>query len=332
MGSHRIGIVGGSGFVGSSLASHLSNHFEIVVYDKNPISENLKGKASFHQCDITNYDEVQKTIKDVDLVIHAAIVQIPLINTKKRLGYDVNVLGAQNVCEVVNKVDSISGLILTSSWHVFGDAGFHGVKEGDFGSRCNTREDRNKYYTLTKIVQENIVRIHDEMSEKIYGTIRMGTVLGDGMPEKTAANIFLTRGLKGEAITPYKHSMHRPMFYVDINDVCEVFESFAWKILNDEVDRMGDSSCHIFNLTYPIPVTILDLATIVRDAIIEQSRGEIRPKIEIIDKGLPNLYEANCGEPVAVDMRKVKQFFGVKEMTSPKEAIERIVAQRIHSR
>ncbi|MFX1475318.1 MAG: NAD-dependent epimerase/dehydratase family protein [Promethearchaeota archaeon] len=332
MGSYRIGIVGGSGFVGSSLASHLSNHFEVAVYDKKPISENLKGKASFHQCDVTKYDEVKKSIKDVDLVIHAAIVQIPLINIKKRLGYEVNVLGAQNVCEVVSKADSISGLILTSSWHVFGDAGFQHVKDGDFGSRCNTREDRNKYYTLTKIVQENIVRVYDEMSEKIYGTIRMGTVLGEGMPEKTAANIFITAGLKGEAITPYAHSMHRPMFYVDINDVCEAFESFAWKMLNDEVKRTGDSSCHIFNLTYPTPLAILDLATIVRDAIIKQSQGEIRPKIEIIDKGLPNLYEASCGEPVTIDMRKVKQFLGVKGMTSPKVAIERIVAQRLHSR
>jgi len=52
------------------------------------------------------------------------------------------------------------------------------------------------------------VRIHDEMSEKIYGTIRMGTVLGDGMPEKTAANIFLTRGLKGEAIKAYVLRRH----------------------------------------------------------------------------------------------------------------------------
>ena len=323
--------MGGSGFVGSFLASRLSNRFEIGVYDKNPISENLEGKASFHQCDVTNYDEVKKSIKDVDLVIHAAIVQIPLINTKKRLGYDVNVLGAQNVCEVVNKTDSIKGLILTSSWHVFGDAGFQSVKDEDFGSRCNTREDRNKYYTLTKIVQENVVRIYDELSEKIYGTIRMGTVLGDGMPEKTAANIFLTRGLKGEAITPYKHSMYRPMFYVDISDVCEAFESFAWKILNDEVERIGDSSCHIFNLTYPIPITILDLATIVRDAIIKQSLGEIRPEIQIIDKGLPNLYEASCGEQIAIDMRKVRESLGVKEMTSPKDAVERIVAQKIHS-
>lgn len=59
------------------------------------------------------------------------------------------------------------------------------------------------------------------MSDKIYGIIRMGTVLGVGMPERPATNIFITRGLRGEPITPYKHSMYRPMLYVDIEDVCK---------------------------------------------------------------------------------------------------------------
>jgi len=50
---------------------------------------------------------------------------------------------------------------------------------------------------LAKIAQESIVRFYDEMSEKVFGIVRMGTVLGEGMPEKTAANIFITNGLRG---------------------------------------------------------------------------------------------------------------------------------------
>jgi nucleoside-diphosphate-sugar epimerase len=41
----------------------------------------------------------------------------------------------------------------------------------------------------------------------IYGIIRLGTVLGEGMPEKTAANIFIDKGLKGEPLTSYKHRL-----------------------------------------------------------------------------------------------------------------------------
>lgn len=325
--SHEIGIIGGSGFIGSSLAMHLSDKFETKVFDKRPVPNDIKNKVDFQQCDIREYNTVRDKVKNVDLIIHAAIVQIPTINKERRLGYEVNVLGAQNVCEVVKDSESIKGLILTSSAHVFGDKGFQGVTDTEFGFRPDTKENRAKYYTLTKIAQETIVRIYDEISEKIYGTIRMGTVLGEKMPEKTAAMIFIRKGLRGEAITPYKHSMYRPMFYVDINDVCEAFQSFAWKILNDEVEERRENSAHVFNLAYPRPITIVDLATIVRDAVIEQSSGEIKPEIRILDKGLPSLYEVSGKENTAVGIERTKSFFGLRKITSPEEAIERIVAR-----
>lgn len=317
MNRHTIGIVGGSGFIGASLAEHLSTDFRVKVFDQKPLPENLRKKVDFQHCDVRDYHDLRKKIEDLDLVILTAIVQVPLINEDKRLGYEVNVLGAQNVCEVVNQSKSIKGLILSGTWQVL-------IK--------SEVEERSKFYTLTKLAQETLLRIYSEMSDKTYAILRLGTVLGERMPEKTAANIFITKGLKGEEITPYKHSMHRPMFYGDINDICRVSESLAKKILNDEVKKIGDSSAHIFNLAYPIPVTILDLATIVRDAITKQSQGEIRPEIRIVDKRLPNLYEANRGEPINVDMRKVKRFLGVKKITSPREAIERIVAQRFRQR
>lgn len=322
---YKIGIVGGSGFVGSSLAMHLSDSFKVKVLDKRPVPNDIRNKVDFQYCDVRDYNEVKDRVKDVNLIIYTAIVEIPFINEEKRLGYEVNVLGIQNVCEVVRENESIKGLLLTSTAHVLGDMGFQGVTDEEFGFRFCTKEDRAKYYTLTKIAQETIVRIYDEMSEKIYGAIRMGTVLGEKMPEKTAANIFITKGLRGEAITPYKHSMHRPMFYVDIHDVCEAFRSFACKILDDEVDKKRKSSTHIFNLAYPRPVTILELATIVRDAIVKQTKGEVRPEIKILDEGLPSLYKVGSKGDTTVNMEKVKRFLGLKKITSPKEAIERIV-------
>lgn len=329
MDRYKIGIVGGSGFVGSSLAMRLSDSFKIKVFDKRPVPNDIKNKVDFQYCDVRDYNEVKDKIKDVDLIIYTAIVEIPLINEEKRLGYEVNVLGIQNVCEVAKENESIKGLLLTSTAHVFGDMGFQGVADEEFGFKFDIKEDRAKYYTLTKIAQETIVRIFDAMSGKIYGAIRMGTVLGEKMPEKTAANIFITKGLRGEAITPYKHSMHRQMFYVDINDICEAFQSFAFKILNNEVEKRGDSSAHVFNLAYPHPVTILELATIVRDAIVKQTKNEIRPEIKIIDEGLPSLHKVGSKEDTTVDMEKVKSFLGLKKITSPKEAIERIVMHAV---
>jgi nucleoside-diphosphate-sugar epimerase len=197
---YKIGIIGGSGYVGYSLARHLSDNFVVKILDvKQPPKDSRE--IEYAICDVRSIEEVRKSLRDADLVIHTAIIQIPLINEQKRLGYEVNVLGTQNVCEVVNENPRIKGMILASSWHTIGESGLEGVIDGEFGFRPDKVEERARLYALSKIAQESIVRFYDEMSEKIFGIIRMETVLGDGMPEKTAANIFIERALRGETIT-----------------------------------------------------------------------------------------------------------------------------------
>ena len=157
----------------------------------------------------------------------------------------------------------------------------------------------------------------------------MGTVLGEGMPEKTAANIFVERGLKGEALTPYKSSMYRPMLYVDIGDVCKVYEKFAMKIVNGEFEKTKNSLSHIVNVYYPKPVTILELAGIVKNAIIKYSGGRVNPQIEIVDQGTQMLFGEGDKDKIKVDISKVSRLLGLERLTSPTESIERIVENRI---
>jgi UDP-glucose 4-epimerase len=168
------------------------------------------------------------------------------------------------------------------------------------------------------------------MSEKIFGIIRMGTVLGQGMPKKTAANIFIEYGWKGKPITPFKHSMYRPMLYVDINDICKAFENYAKKILNGKVDKEANSLAHIFNVCYPEPITILELAEIVREAIFKYSNGKIEAKIEIIDKGQPSMFNKKDKELIKVNINKALNFLELTKLKSPKESIEEIVKSRIN--
>ena len=326
---NKIGIVGGAGFIGSALATQLSKLFEVKILDIKPVPKDIEGEVEYQQCDVRKYDEVDQGLRDVELVIHAAIVQIPRINEEKRLGYEVNILGTQNVCEVVNQNPSIKGMILTGSWHVVGERELRGVIDEEFGFRPDKVEDRARLYALCKIGQEMIVRLYDEMPEKVYGVIRTGTVLGRGMPEKTAAAIFIANGLKGKPLTPYKHSMYRPMLYTDVNDVCKAFEAYATKVLSGEMRKEGGSSSHIVNLCWPGPITILELAEMVRDAVIKYSNGKIRPEIEIVDRGQPVLFTPEDKELIKVDVSKVKSFLGLKRMTNPKETIEKLVKEKL---
>jgi UDP-glucose 4-epimerase len=329
MNKRKITIVGGAGFVGSALARYFSKEFKVRVLDKNPLPKSLEEKVEYQQCDIRSYEKVEQGLKNTNLVIHAAIVQIPLINEAKRLGYEVNVLGTQNICKIVDKRPSIKGMILAGSWHLFGERGLEGVIDEGFGFRPDRVEDRARLYAFSKIAQETVVRFYDEISEKIYGIMRMGTVLGKGMPEKTAANLFITKGLKGEPLTPYKHSMYRPMLYVDINDVCGAFGAFAGKILRGEVQKGEGSLAHVVNLCYPEPITILDLATMIKDAITDHSGNKIIPEIKIVETGQPDLFTAKNKGLIKVNVRKAIEFLGMKKLKSPKESVERIVESRI---
>jgi len=328
----KIGIVGGSGFIGSSLAKHFAKDFQVIVLDVKRIPEYLEGKVDYAYCDIRDYKEVAKMLKDVILVIHMAIVQIPLINECKKLGYEVNIIGTQNVCKVVNENQRIKGMILAGTWHTIGEKELSGVVNEEFGFRPDKVEDRARLYALSKMAQEAIVRFYDEMSEKIYGIIRTGTVLGEGMPKKTAANIFIEQGLKGKAITPYKHSMHRPMLYVDINDLCKAYEIYARKILSEEIEKSENSLTHIVNVYYPKPITIFELAEIVRNAFLKYTDGKVWPEIKIVDTGAPLLFMKRDKNLIKVDISKAKEFLGLKKLKSPREAIEEIVKLRLRQR
>jgi nucleoside-diphosphate-sugar epimerase len=324
-----VGITGGSGYIGSSLAKHLAKSFDVKLLDIKSPNQKLQGNTSFHLCDVRKYKEVKAALEDVDIVIHTSIVQIPLIMEQKRLGYDVNFLGTQNVCKAVDQNHRNKGLILSGSWHTIGERGLKGVINEEFGFRPDKVEDRARLYALSKMAQESIVRFYDEMSEKIFGVIRMGTVLGEGMPEKTAANIFVENGLNSKSLTPYKHSMFRPMLYVDIDDICIAYENFVRKIMTGDMEKKGNSLAHVFNVYYPEPITIIELAEIAKEAIIKYSDGKIQPEIKVVDTGHPDMFNENDKKSIKVDVSKVLNALELKKLKSPSKSIEDVVKSKI---
>lgn len=221
-------------------------------------------------------------------------------------------------------------MLLAGSWHVVGERELRGVIDEEFGFRPDKVEERARLYALCKIGQETIVRIYDEMSEKIFGVIRMGTVLGKGMPEETAAAIFMRNGLQGKPLTPFKHSLHRPMLYADINDISKAFEIYAKKILEHKIDEKPNYP-HIVNICWPEPIAIFNLAEIVRASIIKHSNGKIKPKIEVVDQGSPALFKPEDQDLIKVDVSRAVRFLGFKKMTDPRKTIERLVKEKLRA-
>lgn len=324
-----IAITGGSGFIGSSLSKHLSQRFDVRVLDTTPPTEKLGGSVTFQKCDVANLEEVRNSLEGVDVVVHSAIIQIPAINEQKRLACHVNLEGTENVCKAVDEKSSVKGMILTGSWHVLGERGLRGVIDEAFGLRPDKVEARARLYALAKITQESITRLYDEMSSKVFAIIRMGTVLGDGMPENTAANIFIRNALSGKALTPFAHSMYRPMFYVDVNDVCKAYEKLAAKILDGKTQEGHDSFSHVYNVFFPVPVTILELAQIVADTTSRYSKGKGRPQIQIVETGQPRLFSEDDKNQIKADIGKALELLELGSLKTPSDSVNEIVRARI---
>jgi len=321
----------GAGFVGSSIAKHLSKSLSVVTFDVNPSPPFLRGvtKVEHRVCDVRRLGELKDSLGQPKVVVHTAIIQIPAIDQMKEQAYGVNIIGTQNICEVVKESPEILGLILCGSWHVFGERDYGGTVDSAFGYRPDKVEERARLYVISKMMQEGIVRFFGDMvGKKTFGIVRLGTVLGENMPKKTAANIFIENGLQGRSITPYKHTMHRPMLYVSIRDVCKVFESYIERILRGRSSG-EESKSGIFNLFYPEPITILELAEVVSSAIVECTKGEVIPKVEIIDTGAPPMFRPDEKNTLNVDIEKTLRFFELETLTSPKEAVFEIVRGRV---
>lgn len=114
----KITIIGGSGFIGTRLTTRLlSAGYSVSIADKNDSQE--------HSClrlyaDVRKQETLEKALIGSDIVINLAAEHRDDV-TPKSLYDDVNVTGAENICNACTKL-GIKKIIFTSSVAVYGFA------------------------------------------------------------------------------------------------------------------------------------------------------------------------------------------------------------------
>jgi UDP-glucose 4-epimerase len=321
-------IVGGCGFVGSYLAKYFAEKgVKVKTIDLKEQSKELLDLGINHEtCDIINFEDLERKIGNPDILINTAIIQIPAINEKIELAYNVNIRTTQKLCELVHKSDKIKGMILTGSWHVIGEVDIKGIIDETYGLRPDKVDERSRLYTLNKIAQESVMRIYDAFSDKVFAVIRLSTVLGEGMPEKTAANVFINQALKGEDLTPYKSNMFRPMIYVSIDDSVKAIYNLA-ELIFDESSIVHNNFVNVFNIGYPKAMNVLVLAESILE-IIKRNIGT-KSKIKIVDDGKSINNSPEEKDQFYFDVSKAQKYLGIKEFESPYAILEKIIKGRI---
>lgn len=112
----KILVIGGSGFIGTNLVRVLTfEGHEVIIYDK-VISESYPNSCI--QADVRDLVALTESMRNVDVVYNLAAEHKDDVRPKK-LYYEVNVVGAENIVKAAQQ-NNIKKIIFTSSVAVYG--------------------------------------------------------------------------------------------------------------------------------------------------------------------------------------------------------------------
>lgn len=221
MKNKRIFITGGAGFIANTLIQKLIEDNEIVVYDnfhRDTLTES--GFADHKNMtivkgDVLDYENVQKSMKGCNIVVHAAaIAGIDTVVKSPVKTMRVNMIGTANVLEAAHENGGIERLIDFSTSEVFGPMAFKAT-EGQQTVSGSAGEGRWTY-AVSKLAGEHLAHAYSNQYKLPVVTVRPFNVYGPGQTGEGAIQIFIKRALKNEEITIHGDGAQiRAWCYVD---------------------------------------------------------------------------------------------------------------------
>ncbi len=257
----RFLITGGSGFIGSHLATALQTKGEVRILDnfRTGFRGNLDGlSVDLREGDVLDQAAVASAMEGVDYVFHmAAMVSVPESVAKPRECEEINGFGLLNVLEAATAAKARK-VFLASSAAVYGD--------NPTVPKLETMVPEPKSpYAFTKLLGEHYLRFfHDEGRVKT-AALRFFNVFGPRQdprgPYAAAVPIFIEKALKGEDIHIHGDGGQTRDFIF----VRDIVAAILHVTLTEEITG-------VFNAGYGGTITLNDLAGEILRASGSQSK------------------------------------------------------------
>jgi len=206
----KVLIIGSEGFVGNNLVDGLSQNHEIICADQLENSNH----QNYHRLDVTNLDEVQKIVNNVDVVIdlaaHSLVSSLDGSITNGR----VNIIGLLNILESCRK-NHIKKIIFTSASSLIGEPKNFKVSEEHIATPKTA-------YGITKLTSEHYLRLYSELYGLKYIVFRFFNIYGPYQKNGLIPTLY-NRIISNQPLTIFgKGDQIRD--YVFIKDIIEYFE------------------------------------------------------------------------------------------------------------
>lgn len=251
----KIGITGGSGFIGTHVANALKSKYEVVIFDRH--KPNIEG-IEFIKGNIID-DSIQKAFEDCDVVIHlAAAVGVKITEEDPILTLNTNILGTKNVLEAC-KSNNVKKIILASSSEVYGEPLKTPIEESDPAIPITT-------YGISKIAAEEYVKAYAVSFGLKYTILRFFNVYGPGQSKDFVIPEFVSNTSKNNPILIHGSGSQ-------IRSFCHI--SDISKGVSLSIEKGDNEIINIGNANEPI--TISELAKKIIDITNSKSNIQFVP-------------------------------------------------------
>lgn len=156
----KILLTGPFGNVGlSTLEELIKRDYDVRVFDiKNKknrkTARRYRDQIDILWGDLRNYEDFEKAVNDIDIIIHLAAIIPPLADRLPELAEEVNIGGTKNIIKAIKNQNNKPKLIFTSSIAVYGDR----RKNPMIKLTDPLNPSKSDYYAVNKIKAENIIR------------------------------------------------------------------------------------------------------------------------------------------------------------------------------
>ncbi|PIN78419.1 nucleoside-diphosphate-sugar epimerase [Candidatus Woesearchaeota archaeon CG10_big_fil_rev_8_21_14_0_10_33_12] len=302
-------VTGGAGFIGSHLVDKLVelghnvrifDNIEPQVHPNGKVPSYLNKKAEFIKGDVTNIDEFEAAIKDIDIIFHqAALVGVGQSMYQIKRYMMANTIGTANLMELLaNKKHSVKKVIVASSMSTYGEGLYecekcgkvnpdlrpeNQMKSQDWEMHCpncnmqlrplptdeSKKQEINSIYALTKKDQEDMVL----NTGKTYGipsvALRYFNVYGPRQslsnPYTGVAAIFISRIKNNNSPTIYEDGLQSRDF-VSVHDIVQA---------NILAMEKSSADYDVFNVGTGSKYTVKEIA----DILIKLLKKDLKPEI-----------------------------------------------------
>jgi len=229
-------VIGGSGFIGSHVADHLSDAgYQVIVYDLAP-SPWLRKDQQMVVGDVLDTEKLNNTIAGSKVVYNfAALADLNQALNQPRKTVQINILGNLNVMEACHT---------------------HGVKRFIYASTVYVHSREGGFYRCSKQASEAYVEEYQKIYGLDYTILRYGSLYGSRSDE-TNGLYRVVKSALNHGIVSYEGDINAMREYIHVEDAARA----SVDALNDEFTNES------IVLTGQEPMRVIDMLNILAEIL-----------------------------------------------------------------